>query len=43
VGEPEPGTDERPAQADSSRADAWRRAWGLPPLEMENDDDGSRT
>jgi len=41
AGEPEPGADERPAQTDSSRADAWRRAWGLPPLEMTNDDDGS--
>lgn len=42
AGEPEPGTDERPAPTDSSRADAWRRAWGLPPLEMKDDDDGSR-
>ena len=27
-----------PAQPESSRADAWRRAWGLPPLDVEEDD-----
>jgi hypothetical protein len=28
----------RPAQPEPSRADAWRRAWGLPPLDVEEED-----
>jgi len=33
-----PPHQEDEAQQEPSRADAWRRAWGLPPLDTEEED-----
>ena len=31
--------DAEPGAGEASRADAWRRAWGLPPLDVEDEEE----